>query len=307
MPVVKYDVSDVESGSADAIKAGMYEAAITEASYGKSSNQNNMFTLVLTITKGDYKNRKLWHYILPEQAEFRMREFTDALGLPPKGSVDTTKIIGTVVGVRTVIQKSEEYGEQARVKNLLPAAGGEEDGDDEAPYTEWETSELLEEVTARELTVSGKKTKAALIRTLEADDEASGGGEAEEAEEEEAEEGDDETLTMADLEAMDRTALKKLIKDEELDVKVLKRHTDDEIRALIAEAAGIEADEEEGAEEEEEEAENAEDDAPPYDEWEIADLKAELKERGLKPDGRKSILVVRLTKDDESSGESDPF
>jgi hypothetical protein len=274
-----------------------------------------MFTVVFVIKGGDFDGRKLWHYILPEQAEFRMREFTDALEVPPKGVIDTDKLVGTVLQIRTVVQKSEEYGEQARVKNVLPPAEGTSDAADgeEPPYEEWETTELAEEAEARELKITGRKTKQKLIAALEADDEAAddtgASGEAGAEEEEEDEEGDGEELTRADLAEMDRDGLRALIKEEGLKeqagVKVLKTDSDDDLREKIATAMEIPEDEEESEEESDEEEEEEDDEAADYSTWDIADLKAELKERGLKPDGRKSILVKRLEQDDTSG--SDPF
>lgn len=42
-----------------------------------------------------------------------------------------------------------------------------------------------------------------------------------------------------------------------------------------------------------------------YSEWELADLKAELKERGLKSTGPKAALIKRLEEDDENNDDDD--
>lgn len=49
--------------------------------------------------------------------------------------------------------------------------------------------------------------------------------------------------------------------------------------------------------------EGDEDETLPYDEWDLADLKAECKSRGLKTVGKKDALVARLEADDEESEE----
>lgn len=135
----------------------------------------------------------------------------------------------------------------------------------------------------------------------------------EEAPEEEVEESDteeeDDDEEGIDLNDLSRAELKKLIKEEELEIKVLKSHSDDDIREAIAEAMGIEdepeeEDEPEDDEEEEEEdadeeeSEDEEEEGDNYDELSVADLKAELSERELKTNGAKKVLIARLRKDD---------
>jgi hypothetical protein len=71
------------------------------------------------------------------------------------------------------------------------------------------------------------------------------------------------------------------------------------------EEAGEESDDEDEGEGEEEEGEEAEDDG--YDELSTADIKAELKERGLKTLGVRSALLERLRENDaESEEEEEP-
>ena len=71
-------------------------------------------------------------------------------------------------------------------------------------------------------------------------------------------------VTMEDVEEMDRTEMKKLIKEKELDITVKKSMSDDDIREEIFEAMefneeGEEEEEEEESEEEEEEEEESDD------------------------------------------------
>jgi hypothetical protein len=129
--------------------------------------------------------------------------------------------------------------------------------------------------------------------------------EAEEPDEDEA--GEDEEDEGVDLDSLNRTELKKFIKDEELDISVKKSMSDDDIRAAIVEAMPEDEeepdeDEEEDEDEEDEDEEQAEPDDN-YDGLSVAELKAELKERELPTNGARAVLVQRLRKDD--SGE--PF
>lgn len=84
--------------------------------------------------------------------------------------------------------------------------------------------------------------------------------EEEEEDDEEPEEADDEEEDDSDeaeddgLDDMDRTELKKYIKDNDLEVSVKKSMSDDDLREAIREAMGGESDDEEEDDEEEEEA-----------------------------------------------------
>lgn len=61
-----------------------------------------------------------------------------------------------------------------------------------------------------------------------------------------------------EIEAMDRTELKKLIKDNDLDITVKKSMTDEDLKSEIFEAFGIEKDDEDEDEDDEEEDEDDE-------------------------------------------------
>lgn len=123
-----------------------------------------------------------------------------------------------------------------------------------------------------------------------------------EAEAEPDEEEEEEEL---DLDSMSRSELKDLIKEEELEIRVVKSMSDDDIRAAIAEF--LTEDEEEEAEEEEEEEEEeseegeeeAEDEGDNYDTLTAADLRQELEDRELNSKGTKKVMIARLRKDDE--------
>jgi hypothetical protein len=309
MAKVRYDVRNAEAQSFEVPKPGVYEAAIRECTHGESSNGNEMLTVVFEITKGDYKNSRIWHYILTDGTQdWRLREFTDALGLKPRGEFEPKDLQGSVVQVRTAIDPARDgYDEKARIKNVLASSNGasaaaasDDEDDEDAPYEEWDLADLKEEVAERGLKVTGaRQTKRKLVDLLEADDEAAS-EEQDVDEEAEEPEDDEEELTQDDLDGMSRTELKALIKEEELEIRVTRGKSDDDLRTAIAEALEIGTDEE-GAEDEDEE----EEDTTPYSEWEISELKDELKERGLKTDGRKSMLVKRLEKDDATDG--DPF
>lgn len=118
------------------------------------------------------------------------------------------------------------------------------------------------------------------------------------------EEGGDATSALAGL---SRTELKALIKEEELEVKVVKSMSDSDIAAAII-AAGWEpegADEDEDEDDDEEEDDEAEEDDDEeaeednYDDMSIKELRQEAKDRELDTKGSKNVLVARLRTDDE--------
>jgi hypothetical protein len=177
---IKYDVSNVEGGGDfPQPKPGLYTAKIDEVEAGESKAGNKQLRVIIKITKkGEFKGANLFHYVPldPESpGYFRMKEFTKALGLKEKGTLDTDKMVGKEVLVR-VKPDSYEGEYRARVGAVLAPKkdadddssddGDDDDGDD---YEEWSVDELKEELKGRGLRVAGKR--AVLIGRLRKDDE----------------------------------------------------------------------------------------------------------------------------------------
>jgi hypothetical protein len=177
-----------------------------------------------------------------------------------------------------VIVKNETYNDdlQAKANGLLPAASGEEDAEEDA-------EEVVDDAEDTE------------VEEDTAEDEA----------EDEAEEG-------PDLAGMNRTALKKFIKDEGLEVKVTTGKKDDDLRAEVQEALDARAEEEpEDEPEEDEEEGSVEDDIKDLDR---AGLKAYIKENGLDVTVRKSwdddairaAIIEAWPDDEDEADDSEP-
>lgn len=322
MAKIKVDTTGVET-EPEAIKPGLYPAKVKEVELTESQKDKSpMLKVLYEITGGQYDGRVLYDYIMLDNDAmmFRLAAFQDAIGLKRKGEIDTDKIVGKKLQIRTVVQKSEEYGEQARVRNILPPKGkgasdedlddeDEDDDDDEVDYNDMTLDELVEELEAREIDVPKKPKKKALIRLLEENDEEEAESEDDEDDEDEAEaesdadgdEDDDEDDDESDEDEdedededyseMDLAELKKEVKKRKLEVegKATKKN-------LIA---ALEADDEEDDEDEDEEQD--------YDEMDLEELKDECKERGLKTAGKKAQLVKRLEKDDKTDDDGEPF
>lgn len=111
------------------------------------------------------------------------------------------------------------------------------------------------------------------------------------------EEGADEEYTYEDLEGMDLKDLKAVIDEEELGIRVTKKSKVETVLAKVAEALELEPDEDDDDEDDDDDVE--------YEDLSIEELKAELKDRGLKTAGKRAVLIARLEKDDEDA--EDPF
>ena len=271
MAKVKYDVSgDIpETGNAP---VGTYRGKIKDAEAKDSNAGNPMIVISIELThhadgkkvKEDYWPVRQYLMVTDERpyAKRTIKEFTTAIGLKPKGTIDTDKILGKAVQVKLKSDTDQDGEYQPRIQWIRPLdAASEEEPEDEA-----------------------------------------------EPEEPEVDEDEDDDEDEIDLDAMDRKALKALIKEEELEITVKKSMSEDDLRELIAEAMGDddeeededEDDEEPEDDEEDDEEEDGDDDAPDYDSMSVNDLKAELKERELATNGSKKVLIQRLKKDDDS-------
>lgn len=325
MAKVKYNVSGVDSSDFTPVKPGMYRAKIEEINDWSGQYGAGMEVVLTVVSDSQGKKKdvegigsKLWTYIYldHEPSAFRLAEFIRAIALKDSGTLDTEKQVGKEVQVRVKSDRNEDGEYRPRVGKLLPLAdeaGAEEepeepeegepedegDGED-VDLDDLDRAALKKLIKDQELDITVKKAwtddqlRAEIATALGAEDEED--GEEEEGDEEEGDEDD-----AVDLDKLDRAGLKAFIKENELAVKVMKSDSDDDIRAKIAAAA--EADSDDGEEEEGEEG----DETPDYKKWSAEQLKAEIKERGLKLTGgfTKPKAVKLLEKDDKSDDE--PF
>lgn len=219
MATVKYDVSNVESGGGgEQPQPGLYKGKINSINVrDKKSDGTAVSDLEITVSVGE-EYGLLWTYIkLPTDANYneaahgwKLREFTDAMKLPPKGNLDTQKLIGKEVNVKVVADTNLEGEYRGRVKNLFAPGKIEEDGEDipegdgeepltEAELKEWSSEDLKEELDAREIQLTGRFSAAKAIAAILEDQ-----GEGEEPEAEESDDDADANGTgMLDPELME--------------------------------------------------------------------------------------------------------
>lgn len=275
MTKVKYNVKGVEPGQDfdTPLPQGMYLARIDEATLGKSqSSSNERIALTLVVVGGEYENRRIWDYVtLTDESAWKMRQFLEAIGevgdgKSESGTLDLDAVIGQLVRVR-VRHENDRRPETLEANNGNPVV---------------------------------RHRVGALLPTEDGVEDEEPEDEPEQDEPEADEPEDDGELTYEELEGYNRTELKQLIKDNDLDIRVTKNMKTDTIREKIAEEFELEPSEEEGDEPEE-------DEAPDYDEMSHPDLKATCQERGLPTGGTKPTLIKRLRKDDANDGDDEPF
>lgn len=276
MATIKYDNTDVETGGGGTpAQPGMYAGEIVSVTHRTSKADGspaNDLEVVVDIGP-DY--RRMWSYIgLGGNTAWKMREFTDALSLPPKGELTAQKLkslSGKKVNVKVSADTDLDGEYRGKIKNLFrPGEGGETsngssasggDGGDQG-YDGMSIEDLVAEIEERGLDVpSGRKTIAKLVTVLEEADEAAGG---------ESQAGDD-TAPLDDYDEWDEQDLKDEIEAQGLTGNLPSgRQTKAKLIAFLRENADG------GAAANPDAPDAPEDD---YDEWPDDDLRDEVASR----------------------------
>ena len=201
-----------------------------------------------------------------------------------------------------VMQKDSDDEVRDKIREALGEDEDEEDEDDEdeeddepvvytkAQLKKLDRDELKEAAENLDVEFPGRLTAKAKEKLIAAILEAQKAAESDDEDEEDEDEEEEEV----DLDSLDRNELKALIKEQELDVKVLRKDDDDALREKVREALG------EDDEDEEDEDEEDDDDEDNYEEMSVGDLREECENRELETKGTKKQLVARLRKDDQT-------
>jgi len=331
MAVVKYDVSNVESGGGgEQPQPGLYAGKIVSITpRTEKANGDPVRDLEVVIDVGEEYSR-LWTYVkTPDDANYneaahgwKLRELTDALKLPAKGSMDTSKQVGKKVNVKVVADTNLEGEYRGRVRSIFAPGKIEEDGEgmpegggDEEPLTReeldgWSNEDIKEEMAAMEIAVPrGRFNKEKAIQAIldaqgSTEAETDGGAESNGA-------GYLDPELVADLRTdasfysdWEDDDIKAFIEDLGIAGNVAGRKTRAKyIETIVAFAGTVEAVQDGSGEDSGDgEAESGDD----YDEWELQELKDEIATRNeqdadIKISGRatKEKLVAALRDDDK--------
>jgi hypothetical protein len=137
MAAVKYDVSDVETGGGgQEPDPGLYDGEIVSITHRtkKADGKTAISDFEVVVDVGAEYTRK-WYYVkLPDDPNWnkeshgwKLREFTDALGLPPNGSLDATKLSKQKHKVLAKIVADSSNNDntyKGKIKNLFPPGKG---------------------------------------------------------------------------------------------------------------------------------------------------------------------------------------
>lgn len=284
---LKYDVSGVEPGdSLNHAKPGMYRAKVKEVTAKDSKSSGNpMLEIVFEVLPKKKKYAQVWYYIVTggdNPQEGRLREFLEAVGevkkgaKKAKGALDPDKLVGTEVQIQLKSDTDQDGDYRPRVGKVLgtedeieePDTDEDEDEDDDTDDEDDESTDEDDD---------------------ESDDDDD---DDEDDDDDDDDEDDDEDDDVPDFSSMNVKELEAEVEEYELDLEEIIGKGKKAKKGAAKKKALIEALEEAAGDED-------------YSEWEVADLKSELKERGLSTKGKKDKLVERLEEDD--ADDEDPF
>lgn len=283
MGAIKFDVRSSDpakaiAGGGEQAPVGMYVGKIVSVVDEKPEGKDRRLHVIYEITHSADGGKKLSSYAqlhdyitFAESQDWKMDQFLQAIGAATStkrtGSFDPDKQKGKKIKLRV---KGETYNEEYRAKpgGVWKADGGPSAGAEDEP-DEDESDENSDE--------NSDETWAEIGARID-------------------EQGDEELPE--DVAAMTEAA-------EELGVDPDDFPTWEELGSALdsgddTDEPSEEGDEDEGSDEDEE---GGEDES--YNDWSIADLKAELEARELSTSGAKSVLVARLEENDEEAGPFD--
>lgn len=130
MAKLNFDTSTIESQTFDALPAGWYSVMIVgEEQKEAKSGKGEYVKMEMEVTEGQYKGRKLWEqfslwHANPQTVEIAQRgiaTIAQAVGIAKCN--DTAELHNKVFDAKVIIEKSDQYGDQNRIRGYRKHAG----------------------------------------------------------------------------------------------------------------------------------------------------------------------------------------
>jgi len=329
MAKLKFDNEDVEAGGGGTQpQPNLYLGRVVSATQRKTKADGSEANDIEVVVSTGEEYAHSWTYIgLGESSRWKQREFTDALGLPPKYEFDVDtkgniKIVKDKPVLIKIVADTDLDGEyRGKVKNLFKpgsqdgevaessssSAGGGED------LSDWSDDDLKAEMAENDITVSGRWTRDKAIEAIEefrgpgSGDSAEPAGDAPEIPEALAPDLHDDPSEYEGWPDDDIKGYVDDLKTEGVDVPIEGRYGKQKaIAALVKLSRSYHGTSDEGDGDGEAEPEAEAEINDEYDSWSESDLEDEIAARNeqgaeIKVTGRKSRekLIEVLRKDDK--------
>jgi hypothetical protein len=130
MAKLNFDTSVIESKTFEALPAGWYPVMIVAEEQKEAKSGNGEYVkMEMEVTEGPYKGRKLWEqfslwHTNPQTVEIAQRgiaTIAQAVGIAKCN--DTTELHNRVFDAKVIIEKSDQYGDQNRIRGYRKHAG----------------------------------------------------------------------------------------------------------------------------------------------------------------------------------------
>jgi hypothetical protein len=130
MAKLNFDTSTIASQTFEALPAGWYPVMIVAEEQKEAKSGNGEYVkMEMEVTEGPYKGRKLWEqfslwHTNPQTVEIAQRGIAtigQALGITKVG--DTVELHNRVFDAKVIIEKSDQYGDQNRIRGYRKHAG----------------------------------------------------------------------------------------------------------------------------------------------------------------------------------------
>lgn len=293
-----YDNSDVETGGGgEQAPIGTLDGTIVAITYRDTKKDGSAANDIEVVVDVGAEYSRLWRYIgFAANQRWKMREFTDAVGLPASGTLTDAilkKKVGAKVLVKTVQGSSMDGSDRTEIKTLFPpraegdsTAGLDSGGGDEG-FDSWSDDDLKAQLKESDVAIAGRFTRDKAIAALVGVEDEDGTVEDDGDPDGEVAGFDiSQVEGFEDFDTWDSYDLKGEMDNR--DLAIAGKFTDAKARVAIIEA--VEAEFESGDGDAVAGSAAAEDD---YEDWELSELKEEVDSR--KEQGAEITITGRAT------------